>query len=156
MLLVHVKLPGPNLRVYFGFSVCSLGFFVSSCVLLLLHLQPYQFVICKTFTDMKLGKWKKKNPFLSKSGTVQGERCCTWFLKSPKTTHRNRSVFSINISKMVSPCRQLTLICSVCQKPNLNLPSFTTGFLHCRIRFMAKILEWELWGPCVCMFAHVL
>ena len=48
--------PIPNLRVYFGFSVCSLGFFVSSCVLLLLHLQPYQFVICKTFTDMKLGK----------------------------------------------------------------------------------------------------
>ena len=69
---------------------------------------------------------KKKNLFLSKSGIFQGKRSCTWLPKSPKTTHRNRSVFSINISKMVSPCRQVTLIGSICQKPSLNLPSFTT------------------------------
>ena len=53
----------------------------------------------------------------------------TWFLTSPKATNRNRSVFSINISKEVQPSRQVTLICPICQKPNLNLTSSVTdGF----------------------------
>lgn len=128
MLLAHVRPPRPNLRVYWGFSVCSLGFVFHLMCLCFSIYSHISFVILKTFTDMKWGKETgKKNLVLFKSGILQGKRSCTWLLKSPKTTHRNRSVFSVNISKMVSPCRQVTLIGSVCQKPNLNLPSFTTG-----------------------------
>ena len=48
------KTPRPNLRVYLGFCVCSLGF--SFCLVLFSIYSQRNFVIFKTFTHVK---WKK-------------------------------------------------------------------------------------------------
>ena len=61
------KTPRPNLRVYLGFCVCSLGF--SFCLVLFSIYSQRNFVIFKTFTDVKWkkgsGKKKKKEKNLS-------------------------------------------------------------------------------------------
>ena len=60
------KTPRPNLRVYLGFCVCSLGF--SFCLVLFSIYSQRNFVIFKTFTDVKCNKVtvkKKKEKNLS-------------------------------------------------------------------------------------------
>ena len=97
------KSPRPNLRVYLEFSICSLAFFFFHFMwyYLSIHSQISS-VILQTFNDIRWRKviGKKKSLFLPRSGTVQGtrERGSTSFLKSPKHTSRNRSVFSTNRS----------------------------------------------------------
>ena len=58
------------------------------------------------------------------------EKVSACFLKSLKAANRNRSVFSMSISKKkVEQSRQVTLICPICWKPDLNLiSSVTDGF----------------------------
>ena len=97
------KTPRPNLGVYLGFSVCSLGF--------LFHLVWYCFSI---YSQISL--WYLKLLLVSNGGKGQEKTCpcprvghsdeeekaSTWFLKSPKATNRNRSVSStINTIKRV-------------------------------------------------------
>lgn len=43
MVLVICKPPRPNLRVYLGFSVCSLSFLVHFALVPFHHLQPNHF-----------------------------------------------------------------------------------------------------------------
>ena len=80
-VLVICKTPRQNLRVYLGFSVCSLGFLFHFVLVPFLHLQ----------TDVKLRK-RTKIPVCSfpKVGHSQGkEKVSTWFLKSPKAASQN-------------------------------------------------------------------
>ena len=83
------KTPRPNLRVYLGFCVCSLGF--SFCLVLFSIYSQRNFVIFKTFTHVKWkkgsGKKKKRKKtclFLSKSGTSPRRR--ERFQLAPKIT----------------------------------------------------------------------
>ena len=127
------KTPRPNLRVYLGFCVCSLGF--SFCLVLFSIYSQRNFVIFKTFTDVKWrkgsGEEKRKKTclFLSKSGTSPRRR--ERFQLAPKITkiYEQKCLFHKYYYKRVLPSRKVSLISHICQKPNLNTISFVTDGL---------------------------
>lgn len=97
------KTPRPNLRVYLEFSICSLAFlFHFMWCYFSIHSQISSLIL-QTFTDIRwkkvIGKKKKTVCSCPKVGqSKEQQKGFTSFLKSPKHTSRNRSVFSINTS----------------------------------------------------------